>query len=371
MKYTKTLMTMVFSIGLALSSSQAAMAVEKRILMVVSGHGLDKGKTQPGYEFDEFAQAYLIFKNNDIGVDVVSPKGGKVEADHFDDTTPYNRKVLDDSAIMAKLNNTQPIGDVTSEDYDAVFIVGGKGAMFDLPENKALQNIIANIYQSNGPIAAVCHGPAALVNVTLKDGSYLVAGKAVNGFTNLEENIFGKKWLPKFDFLLEDKLQERGGLFEKSEMMMSHVAVEGRLITGQNPASTPEVAEALVRALGIEPKSRPLFHDEITMKLISRLLKRDQSATEAYQQNPEKYNTQLIGMYGYYRAANVKLEVENPLALELMEMVSDDMKNPSLDMAIAKGYLKIDQIMKAKTVLNKIIQNFPDFESAPKLLKTL
>lgn len=371
MKYTKTLLTMVLSVGLALSSSQAVMAAEKRILMVVSGHGLDRGKTQPGYEFDEFAQAYLIFKNNEIAVDVVSPKGGKVEADHFDDTTPYNRKVLDDSAIMTKLNNTQSIGDVTSADYDAVFIVGGKGAMFDLPKNKALQNIIANIYQNNGPIAAVCHGPAALVNVTLKDGSYLVAGKAVNGFTNLEENVFGKKWLPKFDFLLEDKLQERGGLFEKSEMMMSHVAIEDRLITGQNPSSTPEVAEALVRALGIEPKVRPPFQDEITLKLISRLLNRDTSAVEAYKQNSEKYNAQLIGMYGYYRAANVKLEIENPIALSLMEMVSEDMKNPRLDMAIAKGYLEINQIVKVKTVLEGIIQNYPDFEPAQEMLQTL
>jgi putative intracellular protease/amidase len=114
-----------------------------------------------------------------------------------------------------------PIAEANHEDYDAVFVVGGKGAMFDLPDNGALQDILAGAYTSGSIVAAVCHGPAALVNVQLPDGSYLVDGKQVNGFTNVEEQMFGQKWMPDFPFLLEDKLVERGGEFQSSPMMLS------------------------------------------------------------------------------------------------------------------------------------------------------
>ena len=115
---------------------------------------------------------------------------------------------------MAKLNNTLATNAVNANAYDAVFVVGGKGAMFDLPNDTALQSVIAQIYQQEGSVAAVCHGPAALVNVKLKDGSYLVANKAINGFTNQEEKLFGQKWINDFEFMLEDKLNERGAVFQ-------------------------------------------------------------------------------------------------------------------------------------------------------------
>lgn len=131
---------------------------------------------------------------------------------------------------MAKLANTFPMERVEPGRYAAVFVVGGKGAMFDLPGSEALQSVIAKIYQRGGVVSAVCHGPAALVNVRLADGRYLVEGKAVNSFTNAEEALFGEKWALKYPFFLEDALTKRGGRFESAPMLLGHVARDGRLI---------------------------------------------------------------------------------------------------------------------------------------------
>ena len=118
----------------------------KKVLMVISGngHSVEKGdkegKEQPGYEFGEFSKAYSVFKDNGISVDIASPQGGKVEADKYDPSKSYNAKVLVDKTIMAKLNNTLSTNAVVAKNYNAVFVVGGKGAMFDLPKDTALKN---------------------------------------------------------------------------------------------------------------------------------------------------------------------------------------------------------------------------------------
>ena len=210
-------------LGLLTLVTTSAMAAQDKlkVLMVVSSYGVDGGETRPGYEFDELAQAYLVFRHNDIAVDIASPKGGKVEADKYDKTTKFNADALSDTVFMAKLADTLATKAVNAKDYDGIFVVGGKGAMFDLPKDKALQGLIADIYEGKGSVAAVCHGPAALVDVKLSSGEYLIAGKAVNGFTLEEEARFGKKWASQFDFQLEDRLKERGGKFSSSPMMLS------------------------------------------------------------------------------------------------------------------------------------------------------
>ena len=184
MKISKQAITQFITLFVFVALSlQVNASVSKKVLMIVSGYGQQQGEEKPGYEFNEFAKAYTVFKNNGISVDIASPNGGKVEADKYDAKKSYNASVLADKVIMAKLNNTLSTKNIDAKSYDAIFIVGGKGAMFDLPKDNALQSVIADIYQQNGTVAAVCHGPAALVDVKLKDGSYLVANKTINGFT--------------------------------------------------------------------------------------------------------------------------------------------------------------------------------------------
>ena len=362
-------LTTLFITLIATTLQVQAEKTTKKVLMVVSGNG--QGEKQPGYEFDEFSKAYSVFKDNGIAVDIASPKGGQVEADKYDPSKSYNAKVLVDDAIMAKLNNTLTTSSIDAQAYDAVFIVGGKGAMFDLPKDTALQNIIANIYQQQGSVAAVCHGPAALVNVKLKDGSYLVANKAINSFTNQEEKLFGQKWIKDFDFLLEDKLTERGANFQSSEIMLSHVAIDGRLITGQNPTSTVGVATALVKSLGLTPVKVVVELEDKTMAVVAKFIAGDKSALETLANNQAQYHIPLVGMYGFYflKVADTRLDYEQSLAL--MMVAQKEINSPNLDMKIAKTQLKLGQAASAKVTLNQLIITEPDFKPAQDLLKSL
>ena len=364
-----TLFATLFSTLVMAALPAQAATTTKKVLMVVSGNG--QGDKQPGYEFDEFSKAYSVFKNNGIFVDIASPQGGQVEADKYDPSKSYNARVLVDEAIMAKLNNTLPTNGVDAKAYDAVFVVGGKGAMFDLPQDTALQNVIAQIYQQHGSVAAVCHGPAALVNVKLKDGSYLVANKAINSFTNQEEKLFGKKWINEFDFMLEDKLSERGANFQSSEIMLSHVAIDGRLITGQNPTSTVDVATALVKSLGLTPVNAELSLEDKTLAVVAKFIAGDKSALEPLINSPEQYLNSFVGVYGFYylKIANTPLDYEQSLALMLIGQ--KDLNNPNIDMKIAKTQLRLGQTVNAKTTLNQLITTKPDFKAAQDMLKTL
>ncbi|WDE01890.1 type 1 glutamine amidotransferase domain-containing protein [Thalassomonas actiniarum] len=378
MKYQQehlmTLLALLFTLVMVVSA-QASAAVNKKVVMVVSGYGQEQGEKTPGYEFDEFAKAYGVFKANGITVDVASPKGGQVEADEYDPKKPYNAKVLADKAIMAKLDNTLASAQLDATAYDAVFIVGGKGAMFDLPKDESLQALIADIYQQQGTVAAVCHGPAALVDVKLSDGSYLVANKKVNSFTNKEEKLFGKKWLSKFEFMLEDKLAERGARFQSSEIMLKHVAVDGRLITGQNPTSTVAVATALVKSLGLTPVAQKQDIDDKTLAQVAKFLVSDRENGKAVikhlADNQDDYHIPLVGMYGFYYLKTAEAEQDFEHALSLMTVAQKAINNPMLDMKIAKTQHKLGREKAAKTTLNQLLATKPDYKPALDMLKTL
>lgn len=379
MQNTKNILKRIASLLVFMSisvliSAQAHAHVEasaKKVIMIVSSYGQQQGEEKPGYEFDEFAKAYTVFKNNGINVDIASPKGGAVEADKFDKNKPYNAPVLADKAIMAKLANTFATAQVDANAYDGIFIVGGKGAMFDLPNDRALQTLIADIYQKKGSVAAVCHGPAALVDVKLADGSYLVAGKAINSFTNQEERLFGKKWLPHFEFMLEDKLVERGAKFQSSDIMLSHVAIDERLITGQNPTSTTDVAIALVKTLGIKPTQTEQYIDDKTMAIVAKLLAGDKTAAEILSNNPEQYHLALAGMYGFYYLKVAETERNFEDALTLMLIAQKAVNNPMLDMKIAKTQHKLGQQQAAENTLKQVLLSKPDYKPALDMLQTI
>ncbi|WP_394202919.1 type 1 glutamine amidotransferase domain-containing protein [Shewanella waksmanii] len=339
----------------------------KRVLMVLSGYGQQQGKLTPGYEFDEFAKAYLIFKDNQLLIDIASPQGGKVSADEYDPNKPYNAEVLADAVAMKQLNNTLATGSLKASEYDGVFIVGGKGAMFDLPKDKALQTLIKDIYQQQGSVAAVCHGPAALVDVKLDNGDYLIAGKAINGFTNQEEQLFGKKWLKEFEFMLQDKLSERGGKFQSSPLMLSHVAVDERLITGQNPTSTTGVATQLVKQLGIKPAKPRSYDEDITLVTIAQYLAGDEQQLSALSQQTSQLP--LVGMYGFYYQKIASSAAEQQHALALMTLAQQAINNPVLDMQIAQTQHQLGLKDEAKSTLTQLLSAKPDYQPALDMLQ--
>ena len=357
--------TGLLALALAFHPGIGYAAAQDRVLIVVSGEGRDAGKTRPGFEMDEFSQAWLIFRANGLAVDVASPKGGKVEADRFNPKEAFIASLLADEEAMRKLADTRATADLHADDYAAVYVVGGKGAMFDLPFDPALKKLLSELHDRGGVVAAVCHGPAALVDVRLADGSLLVAGRALTGFSNEEEAVFGKRWAKDFRFQLEDAMRERGAYWQEAPLMMPKLVVDGRLITGQNPYSTPAVAEAIVKALGREPVARAPWRDEATMALVQRMLAGESDAVRAeLTEGRDRHHVELIGMLGYYQlqVANDDAAVRN--ALSIMELARPHMPEPQLDVGIADAYWRLGDQARARTLVAKLLESHPDMKEA-------
>lgn len=237
--------------GLFLVTNTSVFAKElnmKKVLFVVTSNE-KKGNTgeKTGYYLSEVSHPYFVLKDNNISIDFVSPKGGTPPVDGYDLKDPENKRFVEDKEAQKKINNSLKPEQINFKDYQGIFFAGGHGVMWDIPENKLLSEIASKIYENNGIVSAVCHGPAGLVNIKLSNGEYLVKGKTVSAFTNEEEDAVGlSKVVP---FLLEDKLKERGAIHKKSDKWQKHVEVSGRLITGQNPASAHDVGEAMLKSL--------------------------------------------------------------------------------------------------------------------------
>lgn len=194
----------------------------------------------------EFGEAYLEFVKKGYEVTVASPKGGSVPVDarSIENDTP--KEILD---TAMHLENTLRLSEVSDGSlFDAIFLPGGHGTMFDFPDNDTLKELIRVIYDEGKIVAAVCHGPAGLVEVILEDETPLVAGKKVTAFTNSEEKETTlDEHMP---FLLESRLRKLGAEFIATANWTDHVQVDGNLITGQNPQSTISVAKEVIRKLG-------------------------------------------------------------------------------------------------------------------------
>lgn len=360
-------------LGLLLATaSLPTHAAADRVLVVVSGEGRDQGKTRPGYEFDEFSQAWLIFRDNGLAVDVASPRGGVVEADAYNPADPFNARVLADPAAVRALSSTRATRDLDAGDYAAVYVVGGKGAMFDLPRDTHLQKLIGDVYARGGVVAAVCHGPAALAEVRLPDGTRLVAGKAMTGMSNEEEAVFGKKWAAQFPFLLEDAMRGHGARWSEAPLMMPHTVVDGRLVTGQNPYSTPGVAEAIVRAIGRTPVARTPWRDERTMALVQRLLAGEADAARAQlASHRADYHTDLIGLLGYYQLKAATTDAAVRDALAIMQLAAPYMDAPQLKLGLAEAHWRLGDGAKARALATPLLEAGPVMAEARQLLDTI
>ncbi|WP_027158865.1 type 1 glutamine amidotransferase domain-containing protein [Methylobacter luteus] len=223
-----------------------------KILIVLTSHDRlgDTGE-KTGFWLEEFAAPYYVLKDAGAAVTLASPKGGQPPVDPKSDLpenqTEATKRFRSDPAAQAELANTKKLADVSADDFDAVFFPGGHGPMWDLYDNADAIALIENFVKAGKPVAAVCHAPAALANVRNKDGEYLVKGRRVAGFTNTEEDAVGLTSV--IPFLLEDKLKERGGIYGRAADWAPYVEIDGKLVTGQNPASSEPAAEALLKLL--------------------------------------------------------------------------------------------------------------------------
>lgn len=221
--------------------------MDKKILFVLTSHA-ELGETgkPTGYFLSEVSHPYQLLTGRGFEVDFVSPLGGEPPMDpgSHDLDDPGNKAFLEDRTARQKLASSMRPEDIRPGDYAAIYYAGGHGAMWDLPDNKTLAETATSIYEQGGIVAAVCHGPAGLLNVRLHSGPGLIEGVPVSCFTNGEEHAVGLADV--VPFLLESRMKELGADHTMSTGdFRAHVAVSQRLVTGQNPASAQGVAEAV------------------------------------------------------------------------------------------------------------------------------
>ena len=227
--------------------------------MVFTNHNKLGDTTKPtGWYLPEAAHPYEVFLEAGCHVTFASPKGGVVPLDPASvDASKDDKQCMDfnnDASIKKKLEATVGLKDIKGADFDAVFYVGGFGVMGDFQDDENVQRVAKEIYEKGGVVSAVCHGPVALVNVKLSDGSLLVKDKDVTAFTNGEEDAMQCRSV--VPYTCEDKFKEIGAKYSDGGVFQPNVAVADRLITGQNPPSAGICAKAVVKALIV----RPLAH---------------------------------------------------------------------------------------------------------------
>jgi len=223
-----------------------------KVLIVLTSHDAlgDTGE-KTGFWLEEFAAPYYALKDAGAEITLASPAGGlpplDPKSDSPDAQTEATKRFQADPEAQQQLADTRTLGTVRAADFDAVFYPGGHGPMWDLPDNAVSIALIQDFVRAGKPVAAVCHAPVALTNVTNDDGSYLVAGRQVTGFTNSEEDTVGLTDV--VPFLLEDRLTQRGGVYSKTDDFAPYVLVDGNLVTGQNPPSSEPAAAELLKLL--------------------------------------------------------------------------------------------------------------------------
>ena len=225
-----------------------------KILMVLTSHDVlgDTGR-KTGFWLEEFAAPYFVFRDAGVAVTLASPKGGQPPVDPKSDEpgnqTEAMARFKKDAVAQKALSQTQKLAEMKSADFDTIFYVGGHGPLWDLAESKDSIALLESFYNSGKFIALVCHSPGVLRHVTYK-GEPLVKGKHVTGFTNGEEEAV--KLTHVVPFLVEDELLRLGAIFEKKKDWDVYAVTDGRLVTGQNPASSTTAAQALVKLVSAQ-----------------------------------------------------------------------------------------------------------------------
>lgn len=223
-----------------------------KILIVLTSHSqLGETNQKTGFWIEEFASPYYVFEDAGAIITVASPDGGQPPVDPKSETEEAQslstQRFFKDINAIDIVANSHKLSDIKPEDYDAVFYPGGHGPLWDLAKDKTSIQLIEDFYNTQKPIAFVCHAPAALINVKAENGQPLVKGKKVTGFSDTEEDAVGLTEV--VPFLLEQELKKLGGIYTKGKNWGSFTQQDGLLITGQNPASSEEVAKLLIKTL--------------------------------------------------------------------------------------------------------------------------
>lgn len=218
--------------------------MSKKVLFVLTSTSQYPDGTETGLWLEEAGEPYDILRNEGIDVDIASIKGGKVNLDPNSTSDGLLNKY---TSFTSQLNHTPSIEDIDVDEYEAIYLPGGHGTVFDFANNEKLANILVHFRDHDKIISSVCHGPSAFVGVKTSNGKYLVDGIRLTAFTDSEEKAMGLE--DKVPFLTQSKLEEQGAHFITSDDFTSHLEEDRKFITGQNPQSSEVIGKALVNAL--------------------------------------------------------------------------------------------------------------------------
>lgn len=227
--------------------------MSRKILFITTSHTqMGQSGRKTGIWAEEVIVPYMLFSEAGYQIDIASPLGGQAPFDPGSikpagQNNPIIERFLADAVAQTKVKQTLRVSEVHVQSYDALFFPGGHGAMWDLPESADVKRVVEQAAAANKVIGAVCHGVAGLVSARLPDGRSIVADRRVNSFTDQEEQAAGLTQI--VPFLLESRLTELGGNFEKAPNWTSFAVTDGLLITGQNPASSALVAQQMLQTL--------------------------------------------------------------------------------------------------------------------------
>lgn len=238
----------------------------KKILLVLTSQDTlgDTGEAT-GYNVAEASHPWKVFRDAGYFVDFASIAGGQPPRDEVQEDDPVQVEFTQDETVKASLYNTPRVSVVDPSQYDAVYLVGGHGTMWDFTGDADLQKLIASVYDSGGVVGAVCHGPSGLVDVELGTGVALLSGRKVAAFTNAEEKAVGKQDV--VPYLLQDKLEEQGATVKVADDWEENVQVDERLVTGQNPQSAAGVAKEMTKLLTEVVREQKAEEEEAAQKL--------------------------------------------------------------------------------------------------------
>lgn len=368
-KITSSLLVIV---TLTLSIGNVVAADNKlKVAVLVSGYG-SQGNENLSYDLEELAQMYLILHDNEVEIDIVSPKGGALLVKNNKDDLAYIQRFKHKTRALTQLSDSLSAKQAMGKDYDAVAVIGGSGAMFDLPFDRDIQAFLTAFADDDKPIAAVCHGPASLVNIKTKDGNYFVAGKTLNSFTNAEEKAFGSDIINDIPFLLEDELKRLGANFVNGAPMLPYIAIDGNLITAQNPGAVAGAAETLLLTLGKTPKERMMFKDEASLQLVAKARATGAIAIRhALISKPEQYDMQYLGLYGFYAYKLAKSDSHKLKELAIMAEIGSFFSHPVFEASLIERLNERQQISKAKARLVQALKTFPDNKQLQTLANNL
>ena len=346
----------------------AKEAQPPRVAMLISGYA-SEGNPALSYDLEELAQSYLVLSQNGVAIDIISPQGGSVLVKNNKDDLPFIKSFKQSTPALKQLANTLSAEQAKENDYQALFIVGGDGAMFDLPVHAATQQLISGFFQRGLPVAAVCHGPAALINLKMPSGEYVVKGKQLNAFTLREEQAFSSDIIDLLPFMLETELKKRGAIFRSNAPMLPYLVVDGNLITAQNPMSVAMAAEALLLKLDITPVSRDKFRDEATLTLVSRARSQGDFVIDlALASHPDSYDMNYLALYGFYAYRLAETQADKMLELGLMARIGEHFYHPQYQLGLIAAYLEQGYQSEALAVYTQLQERSPETE-VPEHLK--